>query len=215
MANRRNKRTRNTKVSRVPRNISGFGQTLVNNVVRFQRRYSNLAGNDTIISTNDILSSLGGICTINNTTLQCFYSSIKITRVRVASSCTQQGISTVCLTWLSSANFFRPGFEINAMSLSTAQPAMLTARPPQGCLAAQWVGLDAGNLFSVTGTGATTGGSFAGPMVMEIDLLATPAGFAAAPPMLTLSVTTAILGSFYSGGLAADAWVPQGVNYTT
>jgi hypothetical protein len=101
------------------------------------------------------------------------------------------------------------------MSESAAQPAMLDQRPPAGCQAAQWAQGNTGNLFYVSGQGNTTGGSYAGPMVMEIDVLAVPGIVPSGPTPPTTSVTSGILGSLYCLGLAADAWIPQGVNYTT
>jgi hypothetical protein len=101
------------------------------------------------------------------------------------------------------------------MSESAAQPAQLDQRPPAGSQAAQWAQGNTGNLFYVSGQGTTTGGSYAGPLVMEIDVLAVPAIVPSGPSPPTTSVTSGILGSLYCLGLAADAWVPQGVNYTT
>ncbi len=52
-------------------------------------------------------------------------------------------------------------------------------------------------------------------MVMEIEALLVPAVVPAGPIPPAYSVTTADLGNVYCLGLAADAWIPQAVNYTT
>ncbi len=101
------------------------------------------------------------------------------------------------------------------MSESAAQPAQLDIRPPRGCQAYQWAQSTTGELFFVSGQGASTGGSYAGPMVMEIEALLVPAVVPAGPIPPAYSVTTADLGNVYCLGLAADAWIPQAVNYTT
>jgi len=207
---------RNPLVSRIPRNtLSGLQVTMPNSPHRRKMIYVNIAGSATIITSQDLMMSLGGICTIFNSTVQCFYSAVKVLRVKVRASCVNQSISTIQLQWLSDSSFFRPGFTSVAMSESAAQPAMLDQRPPTGCQAAQWAQSNTGNLFYVSGQGNNTGGSYAGPLVMEIDVLAVPGIVPSGPTPPTNSVSSGILGSLYCLGLAADAWIPQGVNYTT
>lgn len=101
------------------------------------------------------------------------------------------------------------------MSESASQPAQLDTRPPKGTQAYQWAQFGTGGLFFVSGQGASTGGSYAGAMVMEVEALLVPAVVPAGPVPPSYSVTTCDLGNVYCLGLAADAWVPQGVNYTT
>ncbi len=200
----------------VPRNhLTGLQTTFPNQPLLMKRTYVNLAGSATIITSNDLLLSFGGVCTIFNTTIQCFYSAIKVLRVRIRASCAEQAISTIHFQWLSDSSFFRPGATSVTVSQSTAQPAAVDKRPVQGCQAYQWAQGTTGNLFYVSGQGATTGGSYAGPLVMEVDALLVPAIVPSGPVPPTQSITTGLLGSIYCLGLASDAWVPQGVNYTT
>ncbi len=189
--------------------------TMPNRPVAIKRTYVNLAGSATVVTSNDLIMSLGGICTIFNSTVQAFYSAIKIVRVKIRASCVEQSISIIKLQWLSDSSFFRPGYESLVVSQSASQPAAIDQKPPAGSQAAQWAQGNTGNLFYVSGQDNTTGGSYAGPMVMEVDMLAVPGIVPSGPVAPTTSVSTGILGSIYCLGLTADAWVPQGVNYTT
>ncbi len=210
------KMNKNRRVSRIPRNnLTGLQTIRPNGAIRRKMFYVNLAGSSGIVTSQDLLLSFGGVCTIFNSTLQGFYSALKVLRVRIRASCVNQSISELQLQWLSDSSFFRPGYTTIAVSQSSAQPAAIDQAPPPGSMARQWCQENTGNLFYVSGTGATTGGSFAGPLVMEVEALLVPGIVPSGPPLPVKSITSGILGSVYCLGLTADAWIPQGVNYTT
>jgi len=112
-------------------------------------RFLSTSGSAKVVSFGTMLGAMGGICTVANTTIKSFHSSMKIMRVTVwsaASSSTEEGVQ---LFWESGTSSQIPDeAKISSIPQGVTVTKALVFVPPEKSLAADWLSA-AANLFSI------------------------------------------------------------------
>jgi hypothetical protein len=175
--------------------------------VRFSHtyRFVSTSSTTTSITPTSLLLMAGTYCDVANSTVISMFSSLKVNRISIWSPPASQGAATTCsLSFYSNTN--SPNIEHSDTSVSTAQPAYFTCRPPPQSLAGFWLTTSTQAIMAITApTGSVIDVSVS--LVLSDD-----------DSYTTAAVTTATLGSIYYLSLDPNAthrFVPVSLTTTT
>jgi hypothetical protein len=142
---RMGRRNNNLRTIKPPQHKSNI---VVNHTYRFT---SSASGSHTITGL-DIAGAIGGICTVSNSTLVCYAESFKIKKVEAWSTINLANNlpASVSVEWLGSGT--SSNMEISDTSVSTANPAYITTKPPKESTSSFWQNpaSNNNNLFIIT-----------------------------------------------------------------
>jgi hypothetical protein len=119
--------------------------------VRFHHRFRYIAQGAVSenITDTQCVSTMGGVCTVNNTLITCWTQSFKVKRIEIWSAPASQGSTATCsVEWFGFGN--SPNIEESDTSLSVSKNAYINSAPPPTSLAAFWQKATGTNLFKLT-----------------------------------------------------------------
>ncbi len=114
-------------------------------------RFINSTAFNSSITSNDLISVAGGICSVANTTMAPIAVSHHLHRIRIwAAPGTAAAASTVSVRWNTASGSVVPMREDSDTSLSTARPIYLECTPPRGSFAWLPLGPSTSGVFGLT-----------------------------------------------------------------
>ncbi len=189
--NQNNTTQKSASVRRRRRSNSRLGsanppQMLSNVVLQHKFRYLSSGSFSGTIASNQILNSLGVVCTVVNTTAVTLFKSFRLTSVEIWSPPASQGAaSTISIEWLGSGN--SPSKEYSDTTLSVSRNAHIRCSPPKQSLASFWQnGGTTVNYFTLNVPAAT---------VIDLHYEYIEQDDEAAPS--TVAIATGVLGNTY------------------
>jgi hypothetical protein len=112
-------------------------QIASNVIVNHTYRFTSTSNAVQAISSSDLVLAAGCVGSSTNATVSSFFSSVKVSKIEIWAPPAAQGSSATCsLEWASQSN--ANNFESSDTSVSTAQPAHISTRPPARALASFW-----------------------------------------------------------------------------
>jgi hypothetical protein len=177
--------------------------------------FSNSTSGSVSISFLELIGTLGGICTVANTTIQNWASSLKVNHLRVWPSMSASGVESVVVDWVAGPSGFVPDRADTVINvMGSTIPHSLTFTPPRNSLAGDWLNTAAvsssANIFNLT---------FPSGCVWELDVTIT-LGMVNSTTTTTFaaSVATGTLGNIYYlalDGTSSNKIAPVGGTPTT
>jgi len=151
------------------------------------RRYFTAAGTSSqVITPTNILTSLGAIGTVVNSTVAAFHSSFRLRRIRVWGGLQASGAESVSVSWSSAlSSTVQDTEKVVAYPEGGGIPGAMTFSPPKGSLAELWQGANTNGILRI---------SLSPGSIVDVHLSVT-LGNTLTPPSAT--VTTAAVGSLY------------------
>jgi hypothetical protein len=163
------------------------------------------------ITALNLLGAAGVFTSTTNTTVETWYSQVKVLNVRVWSPCIQSyssgtgvGQGNCSIIWAGSEN--DPGMQISDTTNNVSVPAFISTKPPAGSSAAFWNSSAAGGLFYLTATPGS---------IVEVTLSLSQQGGSSGA---SINVGTAALGSSYFlalDGPGSNKFAPVGLITTS
>jgi len=180
-------------------------QIATNLIVSHRYRFAASASFSGAISPAKVLSSLGVMGTVVNTTSSQLFKCFRLKRLEIWAPPPSQGSTvTTSVEWLGSAN--SPNLEVSDTHVSVSRPAHLIAIPPKESLASFWQ-VDSGSaLFNLVAP--------VGSIIdMSLDMIMVDQSTASG----TVATATAVLGKIYYLALdhgTSDLLVPVSLTTT-
>jgi hypothetical protein len=173
-------------------------------------RFVSTSSTATSVTPNSLCFAAGCMCSIANSVVSSLYDSVRVTRVEVFTPPASQGSSATCsLNWNSSGSGFAPNLEVSDTSVSVADPAYISCKPPPRSVSGFW------NQFSDTSVLLT----LVAPVGSIIDVhLSLILADSASANTANGGITTGSLGVIYYLSLDANAthrFTPVSLTTTT
>lgn len=116
--------------------------------LRHRYRFVSTSGTATAITPTSLLGAAGGLCTVTNTQVATFSSSVKVNRVQILTPPASQGANATCsVEWAGFNN--SPDREYSDTTISVSTPAQISCSPPPQSLASFWQVGGTTTLFTV------------------------------------------------------------------
>jgi len=171
-------------------------------------RYSTNTTQTVAIEVNDLISACGGLCTVTNTTLQCWASSIKLKKIVIYPSSSSATAEPVNIKWVTSFTpFVTDTIMDETVPTGMTLPVSFTMIPPSKSLASDWLTSSSNTLFDI---------AIVPGCVVDIYIDYTLAG---AIPPTSITIASGVLGNQYYLSLdhsfGSNHFVPVGLPTTS
>jgi len=104
-----------------------------------------------VVTPSSIIAALGGVCTVTNTTFKPWASSFRLKRLSIWPGLSVSAADEADVIWSTAVSQFVKDSERNReVPLGASTPAVLTFKPPKGCLASFWQTASSATLFYLT-----------------------------------------------------------------